>query len=121
MSDIAKAAVRLDRWLWAARIYKTRQLAIEAINAGHVGINGDRAKPAKILKLGDEITVRKPPYQLLIVVNALSEQRGAAVVARGLFRETTDSMRPARKGRRNCVKCPLRFSKEGRPNVSGAP
>ena len=57
-------SVRLDKWLWAARFFKTRQLSIEAISAGHIELNGDRAKPAKSVKLGDEIQVRKPPYRI---------------------------------------------------------
>ena len=84
--------VRLDKWLWAARFFKTRQLAIEAINAGHVELNGDRAKPAKSVKAGDAVTVRKPPYQYAVVVKAVSDKRGAATLARELFTETTASV-----------------------------
>ena len=83
--------VRLDKWLWAARFYKTRQLAIEAVNAGHIGLNGDRAKPAKSVKAGDEVAVRKPPYEFIVEVKAVSEKRGSAAIARALFQETADS------------------------------
>ena len=92
MSESAKAAVRLDKWLWATRFFKTRQLAIEAVNAGHIELNGDRAKPAKSLKPGDEVTVRKPPYEFVVMVKALSEKRGSATTARELFAETAASI-----------------------------
>ncbi len=84
--------MRLDKWLWAARFYKTRQIAIESVTAGHVEINGERAKPAKAVKPGDEITVRKPPYELVVTVTAVSDKRGAATLARQLFTETATSI-----------------------------
>ena len=84
--------VRLDKWLWAARFFKTRQLAIEAVTAGHVELNGERAKPAKSVRPGDEVTIRKPPYEFLLVVMAVSEKRGAATIARTLFTETAGSI-----------------------------
>ena len=84
--------IRLDKWLWAARFYKTRQIAIESVTAGHVEINGERAKPAKAVKPGDEITVRKPPYELVVTVTAVSDKRGAATLARQLFTETATSI-----------------------------
>ena len=92
MSEIDKQSVRLDKWLWATRFYKTRQLAIEAVNAGHVELNGDRAKPAKSIRPGDEVTLRKPPYKFRVVVKAVSEKRVSAVLARELFMETADSI-----------------------------
>ena len=85
-------SVRLDKWLWAARFFKTRQLAIEAVTAGHVELNGERAKPAKSVRPGDEVTIRKPPYEFLLVVMAVSEKRGAATIARTLFTETAESI-----------------------------
>jgi ribosome-associated heat shock protein Hsp15 len=84
--------VRLDKWLWAARFFKTRQLAIEAVKAGHIELNGERAKPAKSVQAGDEVTVRKAPYQYTLVVKAVSEKRGSASVARQLFTETGESL-----------------------------
>ena len=85
-------SVRLDKWLWAARFFKTRQLAVDAINAGHVELNGERAKPAKSVKADDELTVRKPPYEFVLIVKAVSEKRGAAPIARELFAETGASI-----------------------------
>lgn len=91
MSD-APQSVRLDKWLWSARFFKTRQLSIEAINAGHIELNGDRAKPAKSVKPGDEVTVRKPPYEYILVVKSTSEKRGSATIARELYSETAESI-----------------------------
>ena len=92
MSEAHKDAIRLDKWLWAARFYKTRQLAIEAVSAGHVQLNGERAKPAKSVKPGDQLTIRKPPYQFTVVVKSISEKRGSATVASELFAETPKSI-----------------------------
>jgi ribosome-associated heat shock protein Hsp15 len=92
MSDTLKGSVRLDKYLWAARFYKTRQLAIEAVNAGRVAVNGDRAKPAKAIKPGDLLLVRKPPYEFALVVKATSEKRGAAPIARALYEELPESI-----------------------------
>src|SRR5690349_7792701 len=83
--------VRLDKWLWAARFFKTRALAVEAIDGGRVSVNGDRAKPAKALKVGDAISIRKPPFEFAIVVKALSDRRGSATIAAELFDETAES------------------------------
>jgi ribosome-associated heat shock protein Hsp15 len=83
--------MRLDKWLWAARFYKTRSLAAEAIAAGHVSVNGERAKPAKVLREGDGVEIRRPPYVHAIVVKALSERRGPAAEAQRLYEETAES------------------------------
>ena len=84
--------VRLDKWLWAARFFKTRSLAAEAIGGGKVLVNGDRPKPAKLLQLGDEVSVRLGPYQHVVIVRGLSERRGPATVAATLYEETADSL-----------------------------
>jgi ribosome-associated heat shock protein Hsp15 len=83
--------MRLDKWLWAARFFKTRSLAVEGIEAGHVSVNGERAKPAKMLKTGDQVVVRRAPFVHTLVVKALSDKRGSATVAAGLFDETEES------------------------------
>jgi ribosome-associated heat shock protein Hsp15 len=83
--------MRLDKWLWAARFFKTRRLAVEAIEGGRVSVNGDRAKPAKELRVGDELAVRRPPFEHRVVVKALAERRGPASVAAGLYVETEES------------------------------
>jgi len=87
-----RGAVRLDKWLWAARFFKTRSLAAQALDAGRIRVNGDRAKRARQIHLGDEIEVRLPPYAHAVVVRALSERRGPASEARLLYDETPDSM-----------------------------
>jgi ribosome-associated heat shock protein Hsp15 len=83
--------MRLDKWLWAARFFKTRSLSVEAIEGGRVSVNGERAKPAKELKVGDTVSVRRPPFEHVVVVKALSDQRGPAAVAAALFGETEES------------------------------
>jgi ribosome-associated heat shock protein Hsp15 len=74
--------VRIDKWLWAARFYKTRSLAADAVEGGKVQVNGERVKPAKGLKPGDALCVRNGPYAWEITVVALSERRGSAAEAR---------------------------------------
>ena len=86
-----QAKVRIDKWLWAARFFKTRAMATEAINGGHVHVNGQRIKPSRPLSIGDELTVTKPPYTFIIEVIDLSEKRGPASKARLLYQETEQS------------------------------
>ena len=83
--------VRLDKWLWAARFFKTRALASEAVAGGKVQVNGDRAKRARPLQIGDEVRVRQGPYEFLVVVRALSARRGPASVAAELYEERPES------------------------------
>lgn len=89
MADSA-VSVRLDKWLWATRFYKTRAASAQAIRAGRVDVNGARAKPAKALAVGDRVRVRKSPYEFLITVRVLSEHRGRAVEAATLYEEDPD-------------------------------
>lgn len=84
--------VRLDRWLWAARFFKTRQLAIEAINGGKVHLNGHRAKPGKNVCVGTQLTITKEPYSWDISVTALNTQRRPAQEAVQLYNETPESV-----------------------------
>lgn len=83
--------VRVDKWLWAARFFKTRSLATEAVDGGKVEVNGERAKPSKLIKPGDEVRLRLGPYEHILVVRDLSERRGPASVAQGLYEETAAS------------------------------
>ena len=85
--DTDDARVRLDKWLWAARFFKTRALAAEAIGGGKVQVNGARAKRARALDLGDEVRVRLGPYEHIVVVRALSARRGPASAAAELYEE----------------------------------
>ena len=88
--------VRLDKWLWAARFFKTRALAAEAVEGGKVQVNGDRPKRARALQLGDEIRVRLGPYEHVVAVRGLSDRRGPAAQAAGLYEET-EASRTARE------------------------
>ncbi len=90
MAD-AHQRVRLDKWLWAARFFKTRSLATEAVVGGKVEVNGERAKPAKLIQPGDEVRLRQGPYEYLMQVRALAERRGPASVAAGLYQERAES------------------------------
>jgi ribosome-associated heat shock protein Hsp15 len=83
--------MRLDKWLWAARFFRTRRLAVEAIEGGRVSVNGDRAKPAKELRIGDELAIRRPPFEHVVAVKGLAPQRGNATAAATLFEETEES------------------------------
>jgi ribosome-associated heat shock protein Hsp15 len=91
MIDQQDARVRLDKWLWAARFFKTRALAAEAVEGGKVQVNGDRPKRARPLQVGDEIRIRLGPYEHTIAVRALSARRGPASEAAGLYEETAAS------------------------------
>jgi ribosome-associated heat shock protein Hsp15 len=82
--------VRLDKWLWAARFYKTRGLAVEAIDGGKVQIAGDRVKRARMIRVGESLRIRQGPYEHIIVVKALSERRGPAPEARALYEIVAD-------------------------------
>ena len=84
-------AVRLDKWLWAARFFKTRGLATEAVAGGRVHLNGARVKPARDVRAGDTVEVNVADVKWAIVVTALSDKRGPASVAATLYAETPES------------------------------
>ena len=88
LGEIVK--VRLDKWLWAARFFRTRALAATAIETGKVELNGERAKRAKQLQIGDSLRIRLGPYQHLVTVRAVSEHRGPAPIAAKLYEETEE-------------------------------
>ena len=83
--------VRLDKWLWAARFFKTRSVAREAVSGGKVHLNGNRVKPGRALKIGDELQIQRGEEEYIITVLELSIRRGPAPVARTLYKETEDS------------------------------
>ena len=83
--------MRLDKWLWAARFFKTRALAAEAIDGGKVDVNGDRAKRAKLVGAGDGIRLRNGPLEWQLEVVDIAERRGSAQIAQGLYTETDAS------------------------------
>jgi len=109
--------VRVDKWLWAARFYKTRSLATEAVTGGKVEVNGERAKPAKTVKVGDEIKVRLAPYEHILIVRDLAERRGPASVAQALYEETEGSRAARQRLAAQLASAPAMFvyEEKGRP------
>lgn len=90
--------IRLDKWLWAARFYKTRSLAAQEIGKGRVEVNAQLAKPARELKVGDTVVMRQGPVLRTLTVLGISQQRGPASVAQQLYAETPDSIRERERG-----------------------
>ncbi len=90
-------AVRLDKWLWAARCFKTRSLASAACSAGHVKVNGSAGKAAKLVRVDDKIVVRTPVGDRILVIVGLSDRRGPASVARELYKDLTPPRPPREK------------------------
>ena len=109
--------VRVDKWLWAARFFKTRSLASEAIGGGKVLVNGDRVKPAKPLRLGDEVRIRLGPYEHVVRVRGISERRGPAAVVATLYEETPESVVARAKLAEQLRMAPAAFvyEEKGRP------
>jgi ribosome-associated heat shock protein Hsp15 len=91
MDETTSGGVRIDKWLWAARFYKTRSLAADAITSGKVELNGERTKPAKAVKVADSVRIRSGIFEHVVVVKALSDKRGPASVAQTLYDETAES------------------------------
>jgi ribosome-associated heat shock protein Hsp15 len=111
------ADVRLDKWLWAARFYKTRSLAAEEVEKGRVQVNGQVAKPARTVRLQDRIEIRQAGWVRELLVTGLSAVRGPAPVARTLYQETEESLQAsarAAEARRYGVE-PATAQTEGRP------
>jgi ribosome-associated heat shock protein Hsp15 len=117
MGAEAADRVRIDKWLWAARFFKTRSLATDAVDGGKVAINGEGAKPAKPVKIGDEVRVRVGPYEHVLVVRGLAERRGAPAVAQALYEERPDSIAARERLREQLRLAPATFTYEekGRP------
>lgn len=84
--------VRIDKWLWAARFFKTRSLASQAVSGGHAALNGNKVKPARVVQVGDMLVIRQGFLEFTVRIVALSEQRGPAAVARTLYEETEASL-----------------------------
>jgi ribosome-associated heat shock protein Hsp15 len=85
--------IRFDKWLWAARFYKTRSLAAQAIDTGQARVGDERVKPARAVRPGETVSVRKSGLVVVVEVVALSDRRGGAAVAATLYRETAGSVR----------------------------
>ena len=108
---------RIDKWLWAARFYKTRSLAVDEIGMGRVEINGQTVKPAREVRIGDTVRLRQGPVTTTVQVLGLSLQRGPAPVARQLYLETPESIadRARVAEQRRLAREPALSIAEGRP------
>jgi ribosome-associated heat shock protein Hsp15 len=116
MSGSEAERVRIDKWLWAARFYKTRALSAEAVDGGKVQVNGERVKPAKILKRGDSLVIRNGPYVWEIEVRELSDRRGSATDAVKLYEESPES----RKAREQAA-ATIKAERQSNPFPRGRP
>ena len=110
-TESSSSRVRLDRWLWTARFFKTRGLAKAAVEGGHVQVAGKRAKPAKEIGVGTELAIRKGPDLYSVIVVAIAAQRGPAKVARTLYEEAETSVeaREADRARRRMERAGLKI------------
>jgi ribosome-associated heat shock protein Hsp15 len=110
-------AVRLDKWLWAARFFKTRALAVKACDLGRVKLRDQEAKPARDVKAGDALTITNDGGTFTVDVLALSDVRGPAAVAQALYRETEASVAARKKEEETRKSSPwLDVAASGRPN-----
>ena len=108
--------IRIDKWLWAARFFKTRSLAAEAIIGGKIEVNGARAKPSRIMRLGDKLNIRRGLYEWTVVVKGLAKLRGPAAEAQVLYEETEESIR-----KREATSAQLKFQRPPEFNIPGRP
>src|SRR5688572_20312769 len=99
--SLKDSRTRIDKWLWAARFFKTRSLAADAVDGGKVLLNGARVKPSKALKVGDELMVRTPVFEYTLHVVELSDRRGPATIAAKLYAETEESRRKREAARQD--------------------
>jgi ribosome-associated heat shock protein Hsp15 len=113
--------LRIDKWLWAARFYKTRTLATEEIGKGRVEVNGQEIKPAREVKVGDTVSVRQGPVSRIVVVKGLSGMRGPAPVAQQLYEETAESLKAREQAaeQRRLAPEPAHSIEQGRPTKRG--
>ena len=108
--------IRIDKWLWAARFFKTRSLAAEAVSGGKIDINGARAKPSRIVRAGDKICVRRGPYEWIVVVRNVSRLRGPERQAQLLYDETAESTQ-----RRQAIMAQLKLERPAEFDAPGRP
>jgi ribosome-associated heat shock protein Hsp15 len=113
--------LRIDKWLWAARFYKTRTLATEEIARGRVAVNGQEVKPAREVKVGDTVSLRQGSLARTVVVKGLSGVRGPAPVAQQLYEETQESIkaRELAAEQRRLAPEPALTIEQGRPTKRG--
>jgi ribosome-associated heat shock protein Hsp15 len=116
MSERGGESVRIDRWLWAARMYKTRSQAATAIEGGKVRLNDARPKTGAPIRVGDVVRVRHGPIERTLVVTGLAERRGRASEAAALFEETAESLSRRREREAQLKLMPeTSFRGKGRP------
>jgi ribosome-associated heat shock protein Hsp15 len=113
--------LRIDKWLWAARFYKTRSLASEEIDKGRVQVNGQEVKPAREVKAGDTVALRREGIVRTVVVKGVSNMRGPAPVAQLLYEETPESLlaREQNAEQRRLAPEPAHAIEHGRPTKRG--
>ena len=111
--------MRIDKYLWAIRFYKTRQLAVKAVKNGQVLLNSNRIKPAAGVKVDDLLTIKKGLYNTEIMVLELSEQRGSATVARALYSETKQSINNREKLQKELSAQPKVIAENRKPDKRG--
>ena len=110
MNNSTTPTVRLDKWLWAARFFKTRSLAQAAVNGGKVHLNGARTRPAKPIRVDDTLFITKGQVEFEVQVRALSERRGKATDAQALYEETPESI-----ARREAIRAARKESRSAGP------
>ncbi|MEO5799194.1 MAG: S4 domain-containing protein [Gemmatimonadales bacterium] len=115
-SEATEAKVRLDKWLWAARFYKTRSAATEAVAGGKIEVNGEHPKPSKTVQPGDEIRVRLGPFEHILNVTGVAERRGSATQAAALFEETAASLAARARHAEMLRLAPAMEFEEGKPS-----
>jgi ribosome-associated heat shock protein Hsp15 len=109
--------IRLDKWLWAARFFRTRSQAADAVTGGKVAVNGGRAKPSRIVYAGDQLTIRRGPWEWTILVKDVARLRGPASQARQLYEETEESARKREAAIAQLkLERPSEFDTPGRPS-----
>jgi ribosome-associated heat shock protein Hsp15 len=108
--------IRLDKWLWAARFFKTRSLAAEAASGGKIDINGERPKSSRVVRVGDTLSIRRGPYEWTVIVKGVTRLRGPAQHAQQLYEETENSRR-----KREAVVAQLKLERPPEFDTPGRP